>query len=357
MSLLFNARRAKCVKLFFPVLKHISTNNNQRAIALPNLKRCLIISMGYVWSNRKNSAKSIIFGFSLLGLVGLKAIDANRQLFDYTIEKGILYLQNDDYNAFEQTLHEALEIANDLNNVNGITHVYDVLANGAFMNKEYEKAKDLFTKVVIRLIDQGYPKDDLNILHFNLQITKIYEIQEKYKNSEDGYIYCLQHLEKKLKIHPENKNILDLYANTLNVYGRFLKKQKEIKLAKVSFKKAYIISVKLNGKISENNVILLNVLGTLYFAEGNLNKAILYFTKAIDIGQHLPKMQSFAVVHINIAHTYLRLGMLEKAEENCEKALKNAKIHSYFRAKKEAEICLAKINNAMKKRQIGQVRK
>jgi len=56
-----------------------------------------------------------------------------------------------------------------------------VLANGAFMNKEYEKAKDLFTKIINLLIDRGYLKDDLTILHLGLQISKIYEIQKEYK--------------------------------------------------------------------------------------------------------------------------------------------------------------------------------
>jgi len=63
----------------------------------------------------------------------------------------------------------------------GITHVYDLLANGAFMNKEYEKAKDLFTKVIERLIEQGDPKDDLKILHIGVKISKIYEVQKDYK--------------------------------------------------------------------------------------------------------------------------------------------------------------------------------
>jgi len=72
-------------------------------------------------------------------------------------------------------------MANDLKNLEGITHVYDVLANGAFMNKEYEKAKDLFTKVIELLLEKEGPKDDLNILHISLKLSKIYEVQEDYR--------------------------------------------------------------------------------------------------------------------------------------------------------------------------------
>jgi len=164
-------------------------------------------------------------------------------------------------------------------------------------------------------------------------------------------------LEKKLKIDPENKAILDLYAKTLNTYGRYLKSQKEYKLAMISFKKAYAVNVKIKGETFENNVIFFNLLGTLYIAEGNLNKGVLYFKKAKKIGQHLPNMKSLAVVYINLADTYLRLGMLEKAEKNCEKALKHAKIHYNFKGKKEAELCLARINNAMRNRRIRNARK
>ncbi|XP_029341734.1 uncharacterized protein LOC100571675 isoform X3 [Acyrthosiphon pisum] len=58
---------------------------------------------------------------------------------------------------------------------------YDVLANGAFVNKEYENAKDIFTKVIEQLIEQGGPKNYLNILHIGLKISKIYEVQKDYK--------------------------------------------------------------------------------------------------------------------------------------------------------------------------------
>lgn len=93
MSLLFNARRAKCVKIIFPVVKHISTNNNKQAIALPNAtKPSLLTPIRYFWSNHTKATKSIIVGFSLLELFEVEENDANRQLTDI-IKKGMLYLQ------------------------------------------------------------------------------------------------------------------------------------------------------------------------------------------------------------------------------------------------------------------------
>lgn len=89
--------------------------------------------------------------------------------------------QNNNYNAFEETLQVALKIANDFKNALGITFIYDMLANGAFINKEYEKAKHLFTKVIKQLFDQGAYEDDLKVLHISLKLSKIHEVLNDYK--------------------------------------------------------------------------------------------------------------------------------------------------------------------------------
>ncbi|XP_001949989.1 tetratricopeptide repeat protein 19 homolog, mitochondrial [Acyrthosiphon pisum] len=348
MSLLFNTRLVKCIKRIFPVVKHnISINSYKQTLAFPNSKQSVQTSIRYILSNRTNAAKSIVFGFSLLGLIGLDESDKDKELI-YTIKRGLLHLQNDDYNAFEQTLHEALKMAYDLKNFDGVTYVYDVLANGAFMNKEYEKAKNLFTTVISRLFDQGGLEDDLNVLHISLKLSKIYEAQKDYKNSEIGYIYCVQRLEKKLKIDPENEDVLGLYAITLDAYARYLMNQGQTKNARAYFRKAYNASVKLNGEVFEMNVILLNDLGTLCYIQGKLDKALHYFKKAEQIGQHLPDMENFSTVYINLGNIYLKQGMLKEAEQNCVEGMKNAKRHRYDEGKKEAEICLAEIKSAMK---------
>ncbi|XP_060859972.1 tetratricopeptide repeat protein 19 homolog, mitochondrial-like [Metopolophium dirhodum] len=344
---MFNARLYKYLKMIFPAVKNIWTNNNTRAIAFPKSEPSVPTFKKPILSSRTNAAKTIVYGFPLLGLIGLDENEKNRQLID-TIKKGLLYLQNDDYNAFEQTLDKALKMANDLKNVEGIIHVYDVLANGAFMNHEYEKAKDLFTKVIEQLIEQGDPKDDLNILRIGLKISKIHEVQEDYIKSEFSYLYCVQNLEKKIEINPENEDVLGLYAITLDAYGRYLVNRGEINTARICFRKAYKASVKINGEVFKMNVILLNDLGTLYNVQGKLNEALHYFKKAEQIGQHFPDMEILSMVYINLGNIYLKQGMLKEAEKNCMEGMKNAKRHRYNEGKEEAEICLSAIKNAMK---------
>lgn len=88
--------------------------------------------------------------------------------------------QKEDFNAFEQTLHDALKMAHDLKSYNGLTYVYDILANGAFMKKDYVNAEKLFVTVIQRLTFKGGQENDLNILHICLKLAKIYEAQKDF---------------------------------------------------------------------------------------------------------------------------------------------------------------------------------
>lgn len=93
MSLLFNARLVNCMKRIFPIARHnLSINNYKRAIPYPKSKQSVITSIRYFLSSQTNTTKSIVFGFSLLGLLGLEETEKDRVLI-YTIKKGLLYLQ------------------------------------------------------------------------------------------------------------------------------------------------------------------------------------------------------------------------------------------------------------------------
>ncbi|KAL4100768.1 hypothetical protein QTP88_020799 [Uroleucon formosanum] len=331
----------------FLAVKNVLTYYNKQAIELPTSKQSALTSNTYILSNHTNETNSIIFGFSLFGLIGLDNSEKNRKLID-TIEQGILYLQNDDYDAFKQTLQEALKMANDSKNVEGITHVYDVLANGAFLKKEYQKAKMLFIKVIQLLMERGSFKDNLNMLYVHLKISKIYEIQKDYKMSKSGYKYCIENLEKQIEIDSENKLFLSLYAKTLDVFGRYLKMQGKIQKAIIILQKAYNASVKLNGKVCKNNIILLNDLGNLYCVRGKLSKGLQYYIKAEKILKYFPDSKINSAIYVNLANNFLHQGMLKEAKKNCLKGINNAKRLCNNRGKKEAEICLAAIKKAMK---------
>lgn len=59
--------------------------------------------------------------------------------------------------------------------------MYDVLANGAFMKKDFVNAEKLFVTVMQRLMSKGGRENDLNILHISLKLAKIYEAQKNFR--------------------------------------------------------------------------------------------------------------------------------------------------------------------------------
>lgn len=72
-------------------------------------------------------------------------------------------------------LHVALRQAQSLQHTDGITYIYDVMANLAFEVGENQKAKDLFTSVMQRLISNGIAQNDKKIIHMSLKVAKILE--------------------------------------------------------------------------------------------------------------------------------------------------------------------------------------
>lgn len=144
---------------------------------------------------------------------------------------------------------------------------------------------------------------------------------------------------------PENENALGLYTLSLDAYARYLLKQGRTKEAFNNFKKSYEMCVKLNGEIFEMNVILLNDLGTLSYVQGHVDEALQFLNKAVKIGQHLPDMETFSSVYINLGSIYIKQGMLKEAEKHCVEGMKNAKRHHYEEGKKEATHCLKEIKS------------
>jgi len=72
-------------------------------------------------------------------------------------------------------LHIALKMAQEQQSEEGVTYVYDVMANLAFDNDEYAKAEKLFVHLLQRLLASGMSQDDNKFLHINLKLAKVYQ--------------------------------------------------------------------------------------------------------------------------------------------------------------------------------------
>lgn len=78
-------------------------------------------------------------------------------------------------------LHIALKQAQDIQNSDAVTYIYDLMANLAFVEEDYKKAEKLFTTVMQRLMADGVPQNDLRIIHMSLKMAKMYEYQEDFE--------------------------------------------------------------------------------------------------------------------------------------------------------------------------------
>lgn len=77
-------------------------------------------------------------------------------------------------------LHLALKIAQEEQNHDGVTYVYDVMANLAFETGQHAKAEKLFISVLQRLIAGGYEPNDNKVVHISLKLAKIYEAMKDH---------------------------------------------------------------------------------------------------------------------------------------------------------------------------------
>ncbi|KAJ9580804.1 hypothetical protein L9F63_024020, partial [Diploptera punctata] len=248
---------------------------------------------------------------------------------------GILLIQKEEYKKAEQMLHVALKIAQEQQNNDGITYIYDVLANLAFEQRDYKKAEKLFVTVMQRLVSQGVPQTDNRIVHMSLKLANMYKADNNNSKAEDGYKFCIDTLNNKIEKGADDEDTSLLYGMSLDCYAKLLVDSNRLKEAFECFKKAYDLNVKINGEVHEETVVLLNDLGTVCIVQNDFDSAMSYLMKAVDIGEKLPDMKDFGLVIANLVALYIKKGMYEEAKDFCNKAKQNATKHNNNEVLKE----------------------
>lgn len=112
------------------------------------------------------------------------------------IKRSILCIQREQYDKAEQMLHLALRMAQDLRSKDGITYVYDVMANLAMERAQYQKAEKLFVNVMQRLLQDGHPENDIKMLHISSKIAHMHSLQLDFAKAEQGFVWTLGEIEK-----------------------------------------------------------------------------------------------------------------------------------------------------------------
>lgn len=110
-----------------------------------------------------------VCSLSFFGLFKKDEETLNDKLIN-TIKRSILCIQREQYDKAEQMLHLALRMAQDLKSKDGVTYVYDVMANLAMEREQYKKAEKLFTNVLQRLFSDGVSEVNPKVKHLLILI-------------------------------------------------------------------------------------------------------------------------------------------------------------------------------------------
>ncbi|XP_076333346.1 tetratricopeptide repeat domain 19 [Tachypleus tridentatus] len=287
----------------------------------------------------------------ILGILGFQKDEEKEEVLISTIKRGILSIQKGDLNTAEQILHVALKIAEDEMNLQGITYIYDLLANIAFEKQEYQIAEALFVEVMKRMIASGTPKDDNAILEMSLKLSTIYSEQKLDKKAEEGFRYCFQVLNKKIQsidlekvdffTEIEQDDIV-LWAMSCDWYARHSMSKGDLKNAQQLYEKALAVSEKVNGPFHPKTLILMNDLGSVASMRKDFDVAISYLNQAIDRGavQESSDLPSF---YCNLGVTLMQKGDLQNAFKTCDKGFQLARRLKNKVALSEAKKCIEEV--------------
>lgn len=146
----------------------------------------IIISYTHGTKNRNyERLSSILFAATLFSWNPFKSkTDDPEDQLVATIKRSILLVQNGEPKKAEQMLHLALRMAQDLKSRDGITFVYDVMANLAMDVQDYVKAEKLFVDVMKRIMGDGAAEDDNRVLHISSKIAYIAYMQENIEKAK-----------------------------------------------------------------------------------------------------------------------------------------------------------------------------
>ncbi|XP_071440110.1 tetratricopeptide repeat protein 19 homolog, mitochondrial [Hetaerina americana] len=321
---------------------------------------------------------SVFVSSGLLGFLGLEKEDKEDELV-LTIKRSILLIQKGELNKAEQMLHLALKLAQQRQDQDGITYVYDLLANLALEKGELAKAEKLFVGVMQRLMTIGVKQDDNRIIHVSLKLAQMHSESGKDKGgssekAEEGFRFCLERLQKKVKPGSAEENDEDtvlLLALAEEAYARFclsqdrlVESQKHLELAAAHLLHGIDLGTRSpDGEL--RTALMLNDLGSLCSLNGDQEAAVRHLARAIECGERGAKMRRearsqlpkgvmgdeelVASLRINLGVVYAKMGMYELAQESCLAGWKAAKRLKQEEVLSEANSCLDEV-----KKLIGQ---
>ncbi|KAE8746959.1 hypothetical protein FOCC_FOCC006379 [Frankliniella occidentalis] len=254
---------------------------------------------------------------------------------------GSWYFQKGEPEKAERLLHIALKMAQDLKHEKGITYVYDTMANLAFENGEYSKAQGLFVEVLRRLIGSGLSQDDMIVVNISLKIADTFVALSDYEKGEQGFLFCIDTLTKKISEGASDEDTSMLLAQSLDRYSLYLLHARRPKEAAKHIEKAVEIAESILGSLDNKiGAILLSDMGVIKTAAGESEVANQCFEKALQIANRDEVDTSVAVIMVNRGIALRDNGIHEEAKHWCELGLQNALKENNKSILKAAQECL-----------------
>ncbi|XP_046399033.1 tetratricopeptide repeat protein 19 homolog, mitochondrial [Ischnura elegans] len=323
--------------------------------------------------------KTSLFVLSgVLGFFGLeKDQEENEDELVNTIKRSIILIQRGEFNAAERMLHLGLKLAQQRQDPDGVTYIYDLLANLALEKGDLAKAEKLFVSVMQRLMTAGVKQDDNRIIHASLKVAQMHSenTQDKKGNpekAEEGFRYCVEGLRKKVNpggVGENDEDTVLLLALAEEGYARFCLSQNRLKESQQLLEKAVEhlekgISLGTRGPDEElRTALMLNDLGSLCSLNGDQALAVTHLGKAIECGERGVKLRRearkpmppgimgdeelVASLRINLGVVYAKMGMFELAHKSCQDGWKAAKRLKQNEVLKEADSCLDEVKKLM----------
>ncbi|XP_055544047.1 tetratricopeptide repeat protein 19 homolog, mitochondrial [Wyeomyia smithii] len=265
-----------------------------------------------------------------------------------TIKMSILNIQREEYKKAEQMLHIALKMAQDLQSKDGITYIYDIMANLAMEVGDFAKAEKLFVSVMQRLFADGFLEDHMKMLHISSKIAHLSQLQGHLDKAVQGFEWTLAKLEEKLKLVGEDSEIRELWGITKNWYAQLLMDMKRFAEAKSCFQQAYDAYTEIHGKLTEEGLMILNNLSVACSNLEDYATAEKYLLEAISLAAQIPDLTEAGIYRANLGLLYLQQGMLNQAKEFCSFAWKYGKHHKHEETVIQANYCLEQVRSMQK---------
>ncbi|XP_063830624.1 tetratricopeptide repeat protein 19 homolog, mitochondrial [Ostrinia nubilalis] len=308
-----------------------------------NFKRIPVTFLRDVSVQPKISVVPVTIGFSLFTWLGFQPkLSAEDELI-HTIKHCILFIQRGEYEKAEQLLHISLRQAQQIQHEQGITYIYDVMANLALERAQLDKAKQLFVSVAQRIMQDGATEDDPRMVHISSKLARISHLKKEYSTAQLGYDYCLEKLRTAMQYGADDAT-KKLLAMTEDWYGRLFLDCQQIEQSLPLL----ISSLKWMREVSdvdkEHIVIQLNDIGTVCDLLGKADESINYFKEAIELGKDL-NMDDMGAMYVNLGRAYLKKNLIAEARKSCGYGWKLGVVSKNNDIKQEAESCLQELKN------------